>query len=243
MKQLTVFVLILLFFCSSAAFPQPAPTDPYIAMIVTRNLRWMLHQKEKYQFDYECAPLEWDQLPAELDQIVSKAGTRPIVLDLYVHGNDAGLYLVEQTGTIYQSEEHSDRASFGWVANLIKQKFAGHHFMVMTEACYSGRAYKNTIRGGTMQSPYDNIEDCPGVPSFPIFGTGDSFSAVGPIMYLQWKHNFRRFWVDLREYDPLGKDKPLSLKEPCKYKVGDEWYSQTTLKIKRIWEFFREEIP
>lgn len=171
-----------------------------------------------------------------LKDIATKSGTRPILLDVHVHGIEEGLYLQED---VTSQLMYSDRANMGYLVSEIEKAFVGRKFSVLCESCFAGRAYKYTIRDSVRDGCYDNITNYDHVPPFPIYGTGDNFANVGPLMYLQWKYNFRKYWVDLRAYDPKGQNKALSPKES----EPDFLYSKTSLDIARIWQFFQEEIP
>lgn len=238
-----ICLLIVLFLVCSPALPDTAK-EPFVAIIASQNLQWMLHQRVgKYHFDYEAAPLFWEDVPAHLEKIAKAAGSRPILLDFYVHGNDSGLYLEGSRVRYFKLEETSDRASFGWVLQQVDKYLKDKPFTLLFESCYAGRAYHNTIRGDLPGTPLDNVADYKTIPPYPVWGMGDSFSGIGPMMYLQWKYNFRRWWIDLREFDSLGKNKKIAPEEPEIYTVGTEHYSQTTWDIKKVWEFFLEQIP
>ena len=214
--------------------------QPFVASIATRSRAPEIDFFPKYQFDYKARPLYWDDFPAELKEIADKAGQRPIVLDLLVHGWSDGLYLFDTDVVPGMVIQTSDRASMGWVLREIGDKLRGHEVTVLFESCFSGMAYHNTIRGAVKQGPYDNISDYPIVPTFPVWGAGSNFSVVGPIMYIQWKYNFRRWFVDLRQYDSLGPNKPVGVMEKEDPVTG---LSKTTSEIQQVWHFFNTQIP
>lgn len=244
MRHILISFLLILALLSPQGMTQKTDQTPFMAVIVSRNLKWMLYENPQYKFDFVAAPQTWDEIPKILQKIKSQAGDRPILLDFFVHGNEQGLHLVEVTGNIFLGViEYHDRATFGWVLGTVERELSGSRIALLFESCFSGRAYKKTIRGAGFYSPYDNVGDYLVVPGFPIYGAGDSFSCVGPIMYLQWQYQFQKYWVDLRDYDPLGKDRKLLPIEKDIVTIDGEEYSATTLDIKKIWDFFREEIP
>jgi hypothetical protein len=132
-----------------------------------------------------------------------------------------------------------DRASMGYILNRVQKHLKGRDVIVLFESCHPASAYKNTIRGATVIDKSDNIEDFRGVPQFSVWGVGDGFSSIGPIMYIQLKYNFRKWFVNLVEYDSLGKNKPL--KQPEEETFED--LSPTTENIGWVWEFFAHHIP
>lgn len=132
-----------------------------------------------------------------------QAGKAPLILDVTVHGDSTGLHLHRDT-------EYKDRASFGFVLNHIQKKCGNHNVLVLFESCYAGRAYRNTIRGSVPLDASDRIENYANLPNFPVYGAGDNFAtAGGPVMFCQYQHNFRKWWVDLREYDPKGMNRAI----------------------------------
>lgn len=229
------FLLVWLLLLSSTV-QAASRADAFVAVVATKNRAWMWTQFPKYKPDYFAAPRDWDELPRILAEIKVKAAGRPIVLDFHVHGNDEGLYLVED---LKKDKTYSDRASMGWVLLQTSDKLRGSPVLLLFESCYAGRVYKLTIRGAKVQSPADNIADFRGVPQFPVFGLGDNFKGVGQYMFLQWRHNFRKHWVNLVDYDPLGKNQALKAKEP----EPDDDYSETTKQLNYEWDFFSKEIP
>lgn len=126
----------------------------------------------------------------------------------------------------------------GFVLNHIEKYLDTKTLLLSFEACFSGDAYKNTIRGAKVVNPEDNIEDHLTVPSYPIYGVGQGYSNIGPIEYLSVRHRFYRYFKDLRQWDRLGRNKPLKPEEEETF----EGLSITTENILSIYRFFSDHI-
>ncbi len=148
--------------------------------------------------------------------------------------------------------EPGGRASFGYVVNQINKSFPNRKVTVCFESCFAASAYKLTIRGANKYSDKEcknfniseqYIEDCKDVPTYPIYGVGnvygDGFSSIGNVMYLQYRYHIRRWWIDLTEFDPKGKNKALGYREKDTF----EDMSPTTENIMHFWLFFSSFIP
>jgi len=230
-----MIAILLVFFAVLFTTPAAcAPEGPYTATIASADLSWIWgHPQNKV--DYFAVPRDWDDLPVLLQRIAIDSGGRPIVLDFHVHGYDRGLILCQERPIPLPS--YMDRCTFGWLLNQIETALAGRSVAVLMESCYAGRAYHYSIRNETMISPRDNIGDYEGIPSFPIYGTGDSFSNVGNIMFLQWKYRFRNWWVSLSDYDPEGLNRPLMSIES----TDADGYSVTSRAMKKVWAQYRQK--
>jgi hypothetical protein len=220
------FVAFLIF--SILSFCQLAKADSipnvYTAVICSSDLRkpWF-DRHPSFGVDSIYTPVDWSSLDKILGDIKAKAGSQTIYLDFAVHGNYDGLWLC--------SDKTDNAATFGYVVNHIETQMKGIRAVILFESCYAGAAYKLTIRGKRYSNNPDYFaEDCSHIPTFPCWGTGDNFQTIGPIMYLQVKHNIRSWALDLREYDPSGANRALQAPETAK---GDK-LTPTTAKIKQI---------
>lgn len=200
----------------------------YKAVIDDPSLNWMYYKVES---DYKITLEDWNDFDIVLDSIKESAKGKPILLSLMVHGGDSGLFF--QWEENYSNTRHSDRASFGYVIKQIKKHLGSQVKLVVVESCYSGRAYKNTIRNNVVMSLADNIDDYESIPDIPIYGIGSASSNCGPLVYLQLRDKFRipNCFQDLRDYDNLQK-KPREL-DP--YEDSDI-KSPTLDKLKEIWK-------
>lgn len=222
---------------SPAGKVQALPGGPYVAVICSHDLlgHWDFAGMPT---DYLISPNNWDELDAVLWDIGKRSQGQPIFLDYMVHGDESGLQMRWDDQMVYY-----DDASVGYVLNHTAKMLQGRSVVICFESCYSGRAYKYTVRGGHKHRAQDNVEDFAGVPLFPVYGTGDDHSTVGQPMYLQYLHNFRSWWVDLRVYDPLGQNKPCSPKQPEDRPGpdGTPW-QKTTIEIYNILTVYRYAI-
>lgn len=156
----------------------------YVAIIASPDLNDYFRYYPKYQKDFYNVLSDWEQLDLALELIEDSSGNQPILLDFMVHGDPEGLYLQ----AVKHPEENYDRASMGFILNHVKKKLGHKNVTITFESCYAAAAYKNTIRGAKAFSAMDNIEDYRGVPKFPVWGLGDGFTSIGPMMYLQTKY-------------------------------------------------------
>lgn len=201
-------ISLFLVFCMTAqpvdAVVNRLPSDPYLAVIADPSLYWMYGKVPK---DFIYMAEDWDNFPEILRAIKKSSNGKKIVLNLMVHGENDGLYFQWITQREYNEGSknyHTDRASFGYVINNI-ERILGNDVVVFVEACYSGRAYKNTIRNCKRYSPYDNVEDYNKIPIFPIYGIGSAAANAGPLSLLQYNGDISipedNLFEDLRVYD------------------------------------------
>ena len=143
-----------------------------------------------------------------------------------------GLWLVAQ---LDETTTIEDRASMGYIYNRIKKVFGiRQNLTVCFDTCYSAEVYKRTIRGELPFTTADNIEDCDEVPEIPLYGPGDGFTHIPVIMYLQEKHRFKNWWVDLRTYDKRGLNKKLKTPE----KRDEKGFTETSITEYAYYKFF-----
>lgn len=236
MKHLVTLLVsfALLVLPAVAVQRQPASPSEYIAVIASHDLS--VHWSDEFpQFkrDYYIEPNDFNELGPVLDDIVKQAAGKPIYLDFEVHGDDSGLQ-------IRWDDHHGiSDANMGYIVHQIEKHCAGKLSLVTFESCYAGRAYKNTIRG-VKPDGKERIYNYPTVPSFAIYGTGDNHGVIGQPMYLQHMHGERNWWVDLRDYDQLGKNKPLHAKEKdSRVSIWGTAMSETTYAIYQYVESYR----
>lgn len=222
MKNLAIVIALVI----SIVTPVQAGvvTKPYVAIICSEDLRSNWFSVGHFKCDYISTLYEWDNLDDQLRIIEKKAGTRPIYLDMFVHGYDA-------LAVRSYVKKTRDIASMGYAVNHIARVFNGHPFVLTFESCYAGKTYHDSIRGARITDFGANVEDCELMPTFPIYGAGPNFSTIGPIMYLQYTRGFRRWWQDLRMYDPQGLNMKVPPGEPEKINFYGQWFSETTLRI------------
>ena len=96
-----------------------------------------------------------------------------------------------------------------------------------------------TIRGAVAQRPQDNIEDYKSIPKYPVWGLGDGFNGISPMMYLQVRYHFKKWWVDLTRYDNLGMNTALVSPE----KDFFEDMGPMTENMLWVWQTFCFHIP
>ena len=216
--------------------------DAYVVAFVSPDL-CNFFWSGKYRPDYLIGVENWSSLPEILREVKEKSGDKVILLDFHVHGNTIGDGLWLQTRNESNIVVHTSRASFGYVLNTIERELAGKRILLFFETCYAGRAYKNSIRGAVKyndpgKANEELLEDYLKVPPYPIYGPGDSFSTISQMMYIQLIYNFRRWWVNLVDYDKLGKNIPLLPVE----KEHSGW-SKSTLEMLQTWRFFTFSLP
>jgi hypothetical protein len=144
----------------------------------------------------------WRDLDSFLSEVAQRADASDnVVIDIDCHGSDGGLWLQYEDPT--KNKWISRGCSVGYVVNEIDKYLSDKNVTLLLEACYSGRAYRKTIRknepwfrGGYI--PADHI----GVPRFPIYGIGSSTVNFGNYIYLQYTHPEQRLhFEDLRHYE------------------------------------------
>ena len=215
---------------SAYSFPHRQPGDHYIA-ICSPNLEWLWQPNSKYGIYADYALANWHDLPQMLHKIHLEHPTCRLILDFDVHGDKEGTGLFLQYD-VSDTQLVESRANFGYIVNCIDSEFVKHKPIVMFESCFAGRAYKHTIRENEITDPKDCVFNYPTVPKYHIYGAGDNFAVWANPMYYQYRLDIKICRVDLRDYDTLGKDKPLLPLEP----EDSDGMSPTTIKLKQIYE-------
>ena len=136
---------------------------------------------------------DFKDFPVFLEVVKQKAGNQEIDLDLDMHGNEDGLAL-------FQSHNTEDtECSFGYLLNEIDAHLNTKKVTVISEACYSGRAFYNT-RSDNFKLYGKHYVDHPTMPKYKIYGIGALSVNCGNFIWLQYKTGTHVFFHDLREY-------------------------------------------
>lgn len=161
---------------------------------------------------------DWNDLEPFLQVVRKQAGHRRIDLDIEVHGEDSGLYLQY----VKDNKRCTYQATMGYLCNEIDRILPVKKTTVYLEACYSGRAYKNTMRhngnlwvdGGFAFDDYEYDR----APLYPIYGVGSREPGFGNLVYLQHKYNVYLSYEDLRRYET----EPLDPKDAAQWSQEQE---------------------
>ena len=184
-----------------------APTKPFLAVFCNPGFQ---SEWDKYNPDYLFVARDWNDFEPFVQEVKRQAGSRDIELDVDVHGEDYGLYLEYRALHQGSFQRVSYRSTVGYMVKSIDRYLSGNHPVVYLEACYSGRAYKNTIRRNPVFKGDGDISDnYRTIPRFPIYGVGSRTINYGNFIYLQKYYNTRVFFEDLRKYERM----PLDTKE------------------------------
>ena len=174
--------------------------------------------------DVMYTAFHWTQFDDFLRQTKAKAAGRPIVIDLECHG-DKGLVLAYED---YRTRTKIyDAAGLGFVVNHIEKELAGQDVTLLTEACFAGEVYRETIRHNR-----DKAENHEGVPTFPIYGASYNYMNVNNLVYLQYVTKCRVWFEDLRVYE--SKKGPARVEDdsdPAYTKMGKLYHLLATLFV------------
>lgn len=191
------FVLVLLS-CGPASSIED---ERFIAVYMNPGFYEQYWDHERLSY-YETGKT-WGSFDGFCRRAAHLAKGRPVVLDLDVHGNDGGLFLDYSEVVKGKQVFRTYRASFGFIVNCIERNFAPGQVTLMTEACYSGRAYYYTMRNNPLDMTLGcRIENHKDVPKFPIIGVGSITSNYGNLIFLEFidpLHKLRS--EDLRQYE------------------------------------------
>lgn len=166
------------------------------------------HEWDKYKPDLVFTASDWDDFNTFLRVVRKQAGSHPIVLSVDTHGEDSGFYLQYQDPNKPNIDSHTDlithQASMGYIVNEVNRYLNPRKVTMITEACYSGRALHNTLRGypRSYHDDGDDLENTLYSLTFPIYGVGASTVNFGNTVFLQYYYNFRTpFFQDIRQYE------------------------------------------
>lgn len=215
MKKLLASILLVLMLM----FTLPTQADsgvscPYVAVFTSAQFadQW----EDVGKIDYMVKYHHWSDLPGFIEEASAnaKAEHRPLVLDLDVHGVYEGTGFAVWTGERYPMlslntdgsidvifiDKRYEIASMGYIYTMLDTKLKDRkHTTVLLEACFPGNSY-HTIRGNdTSTGAYSyNYKH---YPNIPIYCIGSGFSNPDISMYLQYIHNDRKYWIDIRDYE------------------------------------------
>lgn len=215
MKKFLSMLFILLFIaCTPAGLADCE--QPYFAVYMNQgfNLEW-----DKYHPDLVFVAPNWEQFDLFLEIVKKKAGKRKILLDIDTHGDDGGFFIqfFDRYGQFYSSG-----ASMGYIVNHVEKYLDEKKVTLIMEGCFSGRAYKNTIRDNFGVDPLR--ENHKGITVMPIYGIGSVHYNVGNFIYLEYKYNIRPFFEDLRHYELDELEvKDLSTNSPEMLLIRELW--------------------
>lgn len=187
---LTILVLVICF-----VFPQGISADEqssYLAVFANNGFQW---EWRGLNPDLEVYTTSWGDFDSFCRVVNHEAKDRPIIIDIDSHGDDVGLILATPT------EAHI--ASLGYIVKEIHKRLPHRQVTLLIEGCYSGRAYKRTIRGNKWfpKDPEDQIDNYEEIPDFPIYGIGSDTVNFGNFIFLQNKMQSYFYYEDLRQYE------------------------------------------
>lgn len=209
----------------------------YVAVFTSKDLAWLW--EDKYTPDYRHIPASWKEFPQFLENAKILAKGRPILLELDFHGSNDPKYFSILSKVDERGFPRYQHASMGYIVKNIVVHLKGQKFLVLLESCYAGTAY-TTIRGNNHIEGKDFMDNYPYTPYFPIYGTGDNFVNYDISMFMQFKHNIRLWFEDLRKYE---KTPPRPAEPPAAGYEELPFISNTVLQIKKVTEFIREFLP
>lgn len=200
--------LIVLIVCLLLSLPAIALTKDTSYLAVFSSLDFSPRDWEDIHPDLEVHAPSWGACFDGFLQAVKKQGHgRHIVIDIQCHGWDTlALYQGAVEDTKGDRRFYSE-ASMGYVVNHIEKALAGEDIEVCCEACFAGRVYKVSIRGNKPNKIPELAENCNHIPPFPVYGISEDVENYNNFIYLQYAHNMRYNFQDLRTYE--YSDRPL----------------------------------
>jgi len=201
--------------------------DPETFKAVFANPGFLNRYWKDKHIDASMESRSWTSFDAFCADVSQRAAGRPVLMDVDVHGNSDGFFLTWKDKPTAKEDNRECKASMGFIANVLDRHFLPGQLTFLTEACYSGRAYKYTIRNNSSYRMEEDefMEDHPGVPTYPCYGIGSRTTNSGNLVFLVYERgNTDPVHIeDLRIYETL----PLGFKEPCwslrEYMVFQEW--------------------
>ena len=206
---------------SILALTTPAPSfamegmgNTYVAAFTSVEFedQWSGSCEPDFKFVYHS----WGDFPKFIEKAKEKAGNRPLVIDIDVHGDEDGFYVYSPCIVTYESDDFPDetfiygyyeKASMGYIYQVLESKLRHRkNTTVLIEACFAGNAY-HTIRGNKEESSY--IKNYPYYPDIPIYCVGSGFANPDISMMLQTKYHINNYYKDIRDYEeeyPLPRE-------------------------------------
>lgn len=158
----------------------------------------------------------WDEFDAFLLETRAKAAGRKITIDLDVHGS--GKYLCISYEDARTGRKSVSAAGWGFVVNHIEKYLGDQDVIVVSESCFAGATYHNSIKGNK------HGENHPDMPKFPIYGGSYNMYNLNNLMYMQYATGCRQWFEDLRTYhDKEGRPLVEDLNNP-EYRRMEQLY-------------------
>lgn len=229
-KSIILFLLFISTFIVSPASANYKISQEYVAVYCSPEFAWVW--KNKYHPDLLWVSHGFDDFDDFCRETRRRAGERPIVLDLDVHGNDDGLYAYPEVNGSFKTSH----TTMGYIVNQLVYFLGDKHPVVLLEACYAGNAYQNTIRNNSR----DELNYNP-LPPFPIYGTGSGSVNWGTTVFIQYKYNLRLYFEDLRLYEQI----PAKQHEEENIRIDDDTFpiSSTCYNLKSLFDYYFYNIP
>lgn len=223
LKKFLVSAVLTLSLLSPAWAVSVSENKPFLAIYSSNDIGEQgrfVHDWVKFNPDYFKRTGSWEGFNKFIDEVKEKAGDRPIVLDMQVHGWDDLI--------VYSSESDytGEHASMGYVLNKIDRTLNTHKLTLLFESCYGGYVYHHSIRNNKIKREY--FEDFNAIPNFPIYGMSAHTSNYNNLIYMQYYYGIRPFFKDLREYEAM---------EP---EVRQEKTCAHTEAIYHLWNFLTD---
>lgn len=249
-KFLTMFLIAVAMLTGSPNLAMEGLPNYYVAAFTSPEFtsQW----EDEFKPDMKYIYHSWGDLPDFIDKAKKEAGTRPLLLDLDVHGAESGFYVLTNQFYIYKGTKarfkfkdlskqmivrNYERASMGYIYNVLDKKIGPlSRTTVLIEACFPGNAY-HTINNNDLNTNERYVQNHSQYPMMPIYCIGSGFSNPDITMMFQFKHNIRRFWHDIREYGA----RPPFFPELEVYGFEGTGVSYSTLRLMQFSDFIRQE--
>jgi hypothetical protein len=182
-------------------------SKPYIAVFANPGTK-RLSGWDKVKPNFYVESTDWENLEPFLKDVKTKAGRRPLIIDIECHGSPVTGMLVIEYSSFGRNQD--DTASVGYVVKKIMTEFKGKdNLEVCLEACHSSVCWDRTlVNGAYVESEDFHVDSATDLVPFPVYGVGNTVN-VNNMIIIQRILNIRPFFYDLRKAE-AGKEPDIS---------------------------------
>lgn len=175
---------------------QPVTKEPFFAVYVSPDLTDYWKGKK---VDYYQEAGNWEDFRFFIYQVNERAGGRPVVIDIDVHG--------DKEGFLYINSDNFYAASEGYLLNQLDR--VDNLEIVLQESCYAGTVFKRSLHPKmTVEYSGNVVEDYKGNLPYPIMGV-DNVINYNASINDQFRSGYRINYNDLREFTFKDPGEPI----------------------------------
>lgn len=197
-------LFIALFLCLAMVAPAGSQSEKPFLAVFCNNTPNFIHEWKNIKPDLMMESGNWEDFKLFITQIERLSGDNPVLLDINSHGTRCNHLYIDNP------ETGGAETTFGYILNQVDRLPEGKVEAVLSEACFAGVVYHNSIRdqkkyeeAGTIFENYNGVK-----PKYPVVGVSNVYN-FGNAIYRQYTSGESIEIYDLRRFDAHDPGKPV----------------------------------